>query len=282
MSGYDQLEQQLCSVYGSTAQEVYKRYVKHDPLVLPSTHYWAHVRTFMDEIHNILYDKDGKWSIMTVRPESYFLLTNMCVGRSFTVAELITINIKDITYSNISYDIAYEVLPGYITYRRQTPRHTHHGSDARSYIEPAMVTEQTVKHTLLPPHGYLQPMHPYPPVYHYPPVYPYQHPMHHYPPVYPYQQPIHQPAPEPTKENRPSTPRSELPRPKIIVKPVCIRKGDPKVASSIHVISDEDNIPVDFYSVYYSKNATSIVNDTSTEHHVPYILPIMNRPPPPV
>lgn len=290
MSDYEQLSGQLYDLYGDTAQQVYKRYVKHDPLAVPGNNYWEHVRIFMDELHAILYDKDHKLSIMSIRPESYFILTNMCVGRSFTVADLISINSKDISYSNISYDIAYEVLPGYITYRRQTPKHTHHTHEL-GVVAPDRPTPQVATSVMQPMYPQMHPM--YPQMYMHPQIYPQMHP-HMYNPYMPYHykpalpphshsyslQQTQTPSPE-VRPNRPGTPATDKLRPKIIVKPVCIRRGDPKVASSVYVISDEDNVPADFYSVYCSNGVVS-TNDTSTEHHVPYILPVMNRPPPPV
>jgi len=48
------------------------------------------------------------------------------------------------------------------------------------------------------------------------------------------------------------------------------------------VLSDSDNVPLNFYAVYCSARISRVNNTADAEqHHVPRIFPVPNRPPPP-
>ena len=129
---FQHLAHDLCQVYGHIANDIFLSYTNINPLRfkdnVSADSYWENVRIFLDEMHKILYTKEHKLSISSIRTEAYYFLCKMCIDRSFSVKELIDIrNVRSVKYNkDIANDISHISLPSYITYLRQIPSHQHH------------------------------------------------------------------------------------------------------------------------------------------------------------
>lgn len=119
---FQQLADELITMYGPLASSVHQCYTIHNPLKTDQPMiYWENVRIFLHELHTILYTRDQKHNIEIIPTDAYFFLCKMCVDRSFTVADLINIrNDRTVKFNkNIANDLSHNVLPQYITARRQ-------------------------------------------------------------------------------------------------------------------------------------------------------------------
>lgn len=293
---FSQLAAELKQVYGCNAASVFSIYAKHNPLkynVGEMEKYWEHTRRFLEHLHVVLYAKDHQLSLHKIKPESYFFLTKICIDHAFTVTELIDVrNDREAKYSkDMANEIAHHVLPPYLTYRRQTLNcsfdspPTGPGLISPNAIPPQIPSMPSMYPQTIPMpqfHPQTMPM----PQFH-PQMMPIQVPWQQAPipqMTDPYTAMVTASAstmastdtPRPLKRIRPTIVRR---------KPFCVRKGDEKesVSESLSMptISDTDNVPLNFYSVYCSERANKI-NNTAETHHVPQIFPVPNRPPPPV
>ena len=290
------LAAELEQIYGCNAISVYSVYVKHDPLkIKPNVdQYWEHTRRFLENLHSVLYSPGHQMSLQSIAPESYYFLTKICIDHAFSVTELINVrNDREQKYAkDMANDIAHFILPPYLTYRRQT-------LDCKftSNNGPQPVSEQAKLHAM--PMPMPMPMYPGMQMPMYPgmqmPMYPgMQMPFQGYPrPMFPRPAPLTgapapAPTPAPAPVPAPAPAPATIPKSKPVIKrkPVCTRTGNIRENNSsdlVMPVPDEnaDSVPLNFYNVYCS-DLTNRINSTAEQHHVPQVLPVSNRPPPPI
>jgi hypothetical protein len=285
------LATELTQVYGYTADAIYNVYVKHNPLKYGTDkleQYWEHTRKFMEDLHRVLYDKTHQLSLHQIRPESYYFLIKTCIDHAFSITELISIrNDREKKYAkDMANDIAHNIIPPYLTYRKQTINCNITGSGV--VPGPVALPPGVPPMPPMPPQQFMpfqmpMPFHPFPMQQMYmPPTMPMPMPMQMpfppFPPFPPMQMPM-----MPMPMQQPTQPAKI--RPVVKQKPVCIRNSEEKAQATEGLVmplpSDDDNIPLNFYSVYCTELANRIKNP-SDEHNIPQILPVPNRPPPPL
>jgi len=286
---YAQLAADLEHVYGCNAASVFSVYINHNPLSFTTEQaeqYWEHTRRFLEHLHNVLYAKDHQLSLHSIKPESYFFLTKICLDHAFTVPELINIrnNRESKVAKDMANDIAHDILPPYLTYRRQTLN--------CSFDAPQNGPGLVIR----PPMPWMQPQMPWmQPQMQMPWMQPqmqmpWMQPQMQMPWMQPQMQmpwmQIQTPKPACTTISKPSGSGDAIkkPKPLIIRKPKCVRTGEEKqpVENELNMPtpSDSDEVPLNFYNVYCSDRANK-VNNTAEQHHIPQIFPVPNRPPPP-
>lgn len=246
------LKDTLVQVYGITALTIYDIYIRYNPIGLTEENkdqYWEHTRKFLEGLHTALYRENHKFSIRVIKPESYFKLVITCLNLSFTVTE--TLELAN-CITDMTNDISHNILPPYITFRRQT-------------------VNCSIK---LPPNP---PMPQIPnPMFQYG-AYgfnPYGHGAYGAYGFNPYGHGAYGAHGDETSKSKSV---EEKIKPQIKLKPIIIRSGDLKKSDNAEVVINDD-LPLNFYSVYHKK----VVNDNSLEHHIPCIYPVSNRPPPPI
>lgn len=252
---FQQLADELTSVYGPMATSVCQCYVTHNPLKTDKPEiYWENVRIFLHELHTILYTQDNKLNIEVIATEAYFFLCKMCVDRSFTVSDLIDIrNDRTVKHNkNIANDLSHNVLPQYITMRRQF--------DYQGIIpslSPGMVA--------MPP---MQPMMGHMPYMQYPGM------------GMPPQMPMSMSMPIPVPNPVPPAPAQGTgiirTRPRILrrINALPLKKQETDGANrevTIPIHNLKDGLPLDFYTVHRC----------DTDGTMPQVTPVPNHPPPP-
>lgn len=254
-------------VYGNVADAVYQHYCTVNPLEiglqpglqpglqLGSTiedkyRYWTNVNQFLDDLHLVLYDKDSKYNLRKIEAENYYILCRLCIEKSFTICDLINMGRSD-RCKKLGTELSHNILPQYIYYLRQIMEHSHWGtSQAQSQ-----------------PHAQPQPQ----------------------PQSQPHAQPPHQAGiinislpSVPGKFFPMYIPTSAIiqaenfkPRPRCVKRPVTPVTVAPDE-------SDDDFIPVNFYTVYREGTAPAdVMRSIPPSHHVPRVTLAPNRPPPP-
>jgi hypothetical protein len=280
---FEQLAYELENVYGLIAGSVYSAYELHNPLKLDVDQvpqYWEITRAFLEHLHSVLYHKEHQLSIYSIKPESYYFLVKMCIDRSFTLSQLIDVrNDSDNKKTkDLANEIAHHVIPPYLTHRRQNVSHSYYKSNI---VTPNQINDPNASF-MQPP---MQP--PQMPFMYGPP----QMPFMYGPPQMPMPMPFMYPhnPPVPPRPSMYATPNggktysepSKRRKPIIRLKPKCVRKGNEKDQLGFSIpLSENNDAPLNFYSVYCSDRATC-VNNESKNHHVPMIFPVQNRPPPP-
>ena len=279
---FEQLAQELDTVYGLIANSVYSAYELYNPLKLEERefcHYWETTRGFLENLHSVLYHKEHQLSIYSIKPESYYFLVKMCIDRAFTLSQLINIrnDSENKKTKDLANEIAHHVIPPYLTHRRQNINHSYYKSNN---VAPNIINDPKAMYipTQQPP--------PMPPQFMYghtmmPPPFMYGPQMGMMPPMpfmYPQGPPI---PPRPSMYSVSDTEPIKRRKPIIRLKPKCVRKGAEKDQLGFSIpVSPDDDTPLNFYSVYCS-DRSSCINTESKDHHVPMIFPVQNRPPPP-
>lgn len=281
---FQQLADELTALYGPMATSVFRCYSTHNPLRTDRPEiYWENIRIFLHELHTILYTRDNKLNIEVIPTEAYFFLCKMCVDRSFTVANLIDIrNDRTVKHNkNIANDLSHNVLPQYITMRRQFD---YHGLAPQA--QPG-----TVATPPMPPMHNMMSMPQMQP-YHTPPMMgmpgmsnmPYMGmpSMSNMPyigmpsmPYMPYMPHMGMPGPvQQTQSIRQAAETIRI-RPRILRRRDASdwKKGkgelDREVTIPLHNL--QDSMPLDFYTVHRC----------DTNGAIPQVTPVPNRPPPP-
>lgn len=275
---FEQLSTELNSLYGPVADGVYKCYTSADPLAKGNTaEYWENVRLFLDELHRVLFLRDHTHCVEKLCTENYYFLTKLCVDRSFSLPDLITVrNDRKKQHCKIlANDISHNVLPLYILYLKQDNGRKHTVTDCTPgpvrappgltpycygpYMPPGMQMPGLMPQYMPMPQG--MPMPYYMPM-------PMPGPMSCYMPMpmpMPPGMPQYRPASMPSAPNSiPSKP------PRILPKPRCIKKDTPPPAMHLKLSEDDEEIlPITSYTMF---------NPIVTDAPIPKILPVLPAP----